>query len=90
MRPADYEETAAAYAHSITKTNGPTALILTRQNVPLLDVPAEAKRQGTLRGGYVLKKETGPLSHILMASGSEVQFVLAAAHELGDGKYITL
>merc|ERR1719214_265236 len=34
MRPADYEETAAAYTHSIVKTNGPTALILTRQNVP--------------------------------------------------------
>jgi transketolase len=85
MRPADYEETAAAYVHSITRTNGPTALILTRQNVPLLDAKPEVKRQGTLRGAYVLRKETSPLTHILMASGSEVQLALAAAIELGSG-----
>jgi transketolase len=85
MRPADYDETAAAYAHSIARVTGPTALILTRQNVPQLEAPAAAKREGTLKGGYVLKKESGPLTHILMAAGSEVQYAIAAAEELGGG-----
>jgi len=85
MRPADYEETAAAYTYSITKIDGPTSLILTRQNVPQLEASADTKRQGTLKGGYVLKEEEGDLEMILMAAGSEVQFAEAAAKELGKG-----
>ncbi len=85
MRPADYDETAAAYAYSITKITGPTALILTRQNVPQLAATSAAKRAGTLLGGYVLKKETAALTHILIAAGSEVQFAMGAAAELGAG-----
>merc|ERR1712070_790873 len=85
IRPADYEETAAAYAASILKTDGPTALILTRQNVPMLDAPASVKREGTLKGGYILKKETAALEMIILAAGSEVQFAEEAAKELGAG-----
>merc|ERR1719324_529486 len=86
MRPADYEETAAAYTHSITKTTGPTSLILTRQNVKYLTgVSPEERRQGTLKGAYVLVKETAPLERIIIAAGSEVQFAEAAAKELGAG-----
>mmetsp|Transcript_8242 Transcript_8242/g.15124 ORF Transcript_8242/g.15124 Transcript_8242/m.15124 type:complete len:708 (+) Transcript_8242:32-2155(+) len=85
MRPADYDETAAAYTHSIVRTDGPVALILPRQNVPQLATDSEVKRQGTLKGGYVLVKETAPLDTILMAAGSEVQFAEAAAKELGAG-----
>lgn len=85
MRPADYEETAAAYAHSISRTDGPTALILTRQNVPSLEGDVSLKREGTLKGGYILKKETGDLDLIILAAGSEVQFAMEAAAELGDG-----
>jgi transketolase len=86
MRPADYEETAAAYTYSITKTDGPTSLILTRQNVKYLTgVDASARRQGTLKGGYVLVKETADLEQIIIAAGSEVQFAEAAAKELGPG-----
>merc|ERR1712228_1008593 len=85
IRPADYEETAGAYAASILKTDGPTALILTRQNVPMLDAPASLKREGTLKGGYVLVKETADLEMIILAAGSEVQFAVAAAKELGAG-----
>merc|ERR1711869_148260 len=51
MRPGDAEETAAAYVSSIERTDGPTALILSRQDLPVQDVPAEDKRQGTLKGG---------------------------------------
>ncbi len=85
MRPCDYDETAAAYTHSIVKTTGPTSLILTRQNVPQIDCPADVKRQGTLKGGYVIKKETEELDTILLAAGSEVQFAVGAAEELGPG-----
>jgi len=86
MRPADYEETAAAYAHSVARTTGPTALILTRQNVPQLDCATpQARRSGALKGGYVLLEETAPLVTILMAAGSEVQYAVAAAAELGPG-----
>merc|ERR1711988_1177056 len=59
MRPADYEETAAAYTYSITKTDGPTSLILTRQNVKYLsDASVATRREGTLKGGDVIQKET--------------------------------
>merc|ERR1719502_2279191 len=72
MRPGDAEETAAAYISSIERKTGPTALILSRQDLPVLDLPAAEKRAGTLKGGYVLVKETEELTHILLAAGSEV------------------
>lgn len=86
IRPADPEETAAAFAMAVARTDGPTSLILSRQNLPnLSNVPVDTRRQGTLRGGYVIRKETGPLSLILLATGSELQHAMAAADELGDG-----
>eukprot|EP00636_Phaeomonas_parva_P008354 CAMPEP_0118858320 /NCGR_PEP_ID=MMETSP1163-20130328/5052_1 /TAXON_ID=124430 /ORGANISM="Phaeomonas parva, Strain CCMP2877" /LENGTH=710 /DNA_ID=CAMNT_0006791769 /DNA_START=28 /DNA_END=2160 /DNA_ORIENTATION=- len=86
IRPADAEETAGAYVASIEKQDGPTALILTRQNVPDLDVAsAKDRRYGTLKGAYVLKKETAELDTIILAAGSEVQHAVKAAEELGDG-----
>merc|ERR1719183_406078 len=86
MRPADAEETVAAYVHSATRKDGPTALILTRQNVKEQSgVPKEVRRNGTLKGGYIMKKEKGDLKAIIMASGSEVEHAMKAAEELGDG-----
>ena len=73
VRPGDAEETAAAYAHAVARKDGPVALILSRQNVPSLDaVPVATRRQGTLKGGYVLRKETAPLTHIIIGTGSEL------------------
>jgi len=86
IRPADYEETAGAYVASIDKKDGPTALILSRQDPQeISEVPAATRREGVLKGGYILKKETGPLKCIIMATGSEVQHAWNAAKELGDG-----
>jgi len=86
IRPADAEETAGAFIAAMHRTDGPTALSLTRQAVPLMnDVPVAERRDGVLRGAYIVKKESGGLSAILLASGSEVQHALAAAAELGDG-----
>ena len=66
MRPADAEETVGAYVHSATRKDGPTALILTRQNVKeQSQVPKEVRREGTLKGGYIMQKEKGELKGIM-------------------------
>lgn len=86
VRPADPEETAAAFSMAIARTDGPTALILSRQGLPTLsDIPGETRRLGTLKGAYIALKESAELETILMASGSELQHALAAASQLGDG-----
>lgn len=85
-RPGDPEEVAAAWVGAIERNDGPTALILTRQKIGNhSDVPASVRREGALKGGYILKKETGDLKLILMATGSEVDHIVNAAAELGDG-----
>jgi transketolase len=86
IRPADAEETAGAFVAAMSRTDGPTALILTRQAVPLMnELSVDARRDGVLRGGYVVKKESGKLEIILISCGSELQHAVAAAAELGDG-----
>jgi len=86
IRPADAEETAGAYAAALERVDGPTLLALTRQAVPMLtEIPPHVRRAGVLKGGYVAVQETAPLTHILIAAGSELQFALAAAKELGAG-----
>jgi transketolase len=86
IRPGDAEETAGAFVAAMARTDGPTALILTRQAIPLMnDLSVEARRDGVLKGGYIAKKESGALATILIASGSELQYAMAAAAELGDG-----
>jgi transketolase len=86
IRPADPEETAGAFAAAVERTNGPTLLALTRQAVPMLnDIPPHIRRAGVLKGGYVAVQETAPLTHILLATGSELQLAIAAARVLGAG-----
>jgi transketolase len=86
IRPADPEETAGAFAAALERTDGPTLLALTRQALPTLnDIPLELRRDGVLKGGYVAVRESGPLSHILIATGSELQLAIAAAKTLGAG-----
>jgi transketolase len=86
MRPGDAEECAAAFAHAFSRKDGPTLLALTRQDIPHQgSVPAKVRREGTLKGGYVLIKEKGALKTIIIATGSEVQHAVDAAKKLGDG-----
>ncbi|MCB1226183.1 MAG: transketolase [Verrucomicrobiales bacterium] len=81
IRPCDGEETAAAYAAALSRRDGPTLFALSRQNLPSQSGHASAteRRQGTLKGGYVLVKETAELEAIVIATGSEVQWAVAAA-----------
>ncbi len=91
VRPADEEETAGAWICAMERRDGPTALILTRQNVPSLTtstpgLTADMRREGTLRGAYIaLREKTETPERILIASGSEVILALEAAKELGEG-----
>jgi transketolase len=86
IRPADPEETAGAFVAALERTDGPTLLALTRQTLPnLSEAPVEVRRNGALKGAYILHRESGPLEAIIIASGSEVQHAVAAAKQLGGG-----
>jgi len=86
MRPGDAEECAAAFAAAFSRADGPTLLALSRQDIPHQgSASASVRREGTLKGGYVLVKETGDLKTILLATGSELQHAVNAAKELGEG-----
>lgn len=78
IRPADANETAAAWKVAIERRNGPTLLALTRQNVPTLETSAPVEK-----GAYVLK-DFGEPQIILMASGSEVGLILQAAEKMAE------
>jgi len=86
IRPGDPEETAGAYIAAMMRTDGPTALIFTRQAIPTMSgIPAQERRDGVLRGAYVAVKEKGDLTTILIGTGSELQHCVEAAKQLGDG-----
>jgi transketolase len=86
IRPGDPEETAGAFAAAFERADGPTLLSLSRQAVPLLnEIPPHIRRAGVLKGAYVAVQETAPLTHILLAAGSELQHAVAAAKVLGAG-----
>lgn len=86
IRPADPEETAGAFAAAFQKTNGPTMLVLSRQNLPTLaSIPVQTRREGVFLGGYIAQKESAALETILLASGSELQHAMEAAKVLGAG-----
>jgi len=77
IRPADANETAVAWKMALQRTDGPTALVLTRQAVPVL---AGVQPEGVKRGGYVLSEVQNPVAAIV-ATGSEVALALEA-HKL--------
>lgn len=91
IRPADSEECASAWAMALAKKDGPTALILSRQDVPLqTSVSAETKRMGTLKGAYIAKKENGELKKIIIASGSELQYALKAGAQEENTRVVSM
>jgi transketolase len=86
IRPADANETAAAFRAAV-EAAGPVGLVLTRQDVPVLEKTAELAAAGLPRGAYVLvEEESGAPDIVLVGTGSEVQHCVAAASTLvGDG-----
>jgi len=87
IRPGDANETAVAWRLALEVRDRPVALILTRQELPTLDRRRYAPADGLRRGAYVLSETAHrPLQLILIASGSEVQLIVAAADLLqADG-----
>jgi transketolase len=79
VRPADANETAAAWRAILERSDHPAGLCLTRQNVPVF---AESAGPGTARGGYVLQEASGDPEVILIGTGSEVQIAVAAREQL--------
>jgi transketolase len=83
VRPADANETAWAWRLALEHTDRPTALALTRQNLPVLDRSTVAGAEGTARGGYILAEAgTGKPEVILIGTGSEVVLCLGARERL--------
>ena len=86
IRPADANETAAAWRVAIENRKGPTALVLTRQGLPVFEDTAELAPDGVARGGYVLADPEWPGAGapelILIAAGSEVALALAGHRRL--------
>jgi transketolase len=80
-RPCDTVETAVAWRYAIERQDGPTSLVLTRQNVDFQPRTAE-QRANVARGGYVLMDTDGEPDIILIATGSEVALAMSAAEAL--------
>ncbi len=85
IRPADGLETALAWQAALERKDGPTALILTRQKLPVIDRGA-ASNNDILKGGYIVSTPVGKPDVVIMASGSEVHVAVEAAAKLAaDG-----
>lgn len=79
IRPADERETFAAWREALKSTKTPTALILSRQNLPLLE---GSSAEGVARGAYVVSKEKKNVDLVLIATGSEVALAIEAQQKL--------
>jgi transketolase len=86
IRPADANETAAAWRVALEREDGPVALLLSRQNIPVLDRDEVASAERLERGGYVLwdSSEGDPPELILISTGAEVPTTLHAAQALAE------
>jgi transketolase len=95
IRPADANETVAAWKAAVQRTGGPTMIVLTRQAVPVLDRSRVAAADGLLRGAYVLSRERGRKPDlVLIGTGSEIPLVLdaqgALAREGVDARVVSM
>jgi transketolase len=87
FRPADATETAEAWRSALLNQTGPTALILSRQNLPIFDRNELAASSETQNGGYVLWQSSNEPEIILISTGSEVHIALQAGKQLASEGY---
>lgn len=88
-RPADTVETAVAWLSALQYKDGPTALILSRQNLPF-QTRDQAQIDDIVKGGYVLAKEKGELKAIIIATGSEIDLAMQAHAELEGVRVVSM
>ncbi|WJM56401.1 transketolase [Bacillus amyloliquefaciens] len=85
IRPADGNETAAAWKLAVQSQDHPTALVLTRQNLPTIDQQAEEAYAGVEKGAYIVSKaQTDAPDALLLATGSEVGLAIEAQAKLAE------
>ncbi|MEE9261792.1 MAG: transketolase [Dehalococcoidia bacterium] len=84
LRPADATETVEAWKVAMERRRGPTALVLSRQNLPVLDRASLAPASGVQRGAYTLWEESSQPEAILIGTGSEVHIALEAGKLLKE------
>ncbi len=84
IRPADATESVEAWQAALERRDGPTALVLSRQNLPVLDRTLLAPAAGVQQGGYVLWEAKSPPDVIVIGTGSEVHIALEAGKLLQD------
>ncbi|MDN5482006.1 MAG: transketolase, partial [Chryseobacterium sp.] len=82
IRPADANETAQAWRVAIEHQDGPVAIALTRQGIPVIDQNKYASAKNLEKGAYILSDSEGEPDMILIATGSEVHLILEAQEEL--------
>ncbi|UPK41203.1 transketolase [Paenibacillus pabuli] len=91
IRPAEAKETAAAWRLALESQDHPTALILTRQDLPTLKVDQELVYEGVKKGAYVVSQSKGEVAGLLLATGSEVSLALEAQQVLeSEGIYVSV
>ncbi|MGM0173793.1 transketolase [Enterococcus sp. DIV0800] len=92
IRPADGNETSAAWVQALNAKNKPTILVLSRQNLPVLPNSKDMAKEGVSKGGYVISKaESDTPDGILIATGSEVNLAVQAQKELkAQGKDVSV
>lgn len=82
LRPADAEETVEAWAMAMERTDGPTVIALTRQNLPVLEKADKEWRETVRTGAYVVRNTPDAPDVVVLASGSEVELALKAADKV--------
>lgn len=82
IRPGDAHECAAAWKWMLQGSQGPCALVLSRQDLPILDRDDYAPSDGLMRGGYVVAEADGKAQVTLVASGSELGLIVGVREEL--------
>lgn len=84
IRPADGNETRVAWEVALESEQTPTSLVLTRQNLPVLDVSKETVEEGVRKGAYVVYESDANPEYLVLASGSEVSLAVEAAKTFAD------
>lgn len=84
LRPADAQETAMAWKIAIQNSSGPTALVLTRQNIAVFPKQDKGWRENIQKGAYIVRDSGADPDVVVVATGSEVSLALEAAQSLND------
>ena len=88
-RPCDTVEAAVSWKSALVRSEGPTALIFSRQNLPF-QTRTDAQIANVVKGGYVLAEEKGELKAIIIATGSEVSLAMEAHAQLEGVRVVSM